>query len=147
VDVVSPEIRSRMMSGIRGRNTCPELLVRSHLHRKGLRFSLAPKSLPGRPDVVLPKWGAVVLVHGCFWHGHAGCKYFRLPSTRPEFWKEKLFKNVERDSRVVALLKERGWRIAVVWECSLRNNREATLAKLVDFVVSARDFVEFDTRG
>src|SRR5690606_38132668 len=95
---ISPQTRSRMMSGIRGRDTKPELVVRTYLHSKGFRFRLCRKDLPGSPDVVLPKWRVAVLVHGCFWHGHAGCRYFRVPKTRPEFWSAKIATNASRDA-------------------------------------------------
>lgn len=143
MDVVSPSVRSRMMAGIRGRDTRPELIVRSYLHRLGFRFVLAAKGLPGRPDIVLPKWRAVVMVHGCFWHGHAGCNYFKLPSTRPEFWKQKILQNSARDDRVLHQLRGQGWRVATVWECALRVSPEKTLAKVVTFLRSNRQLAEF----
>lgn len=116
IDIVDRATRSRMMSGIRARDTKPELKVRSYLHRAGLRFRLhAP--LPGRPDIVLSKFNAVVFVHGCFWHRHAGCKYTTVPSSNPEFWRAKFDANVERDKRVTIKLQEDGWRVFVVWAC------------------------------
>lgn len=144
---ISPEVRSRMMSGIRGANTKPELLVRRHLHRAGLRFRLFAKDLPGRPDVVLPKWGTVVLVHGCFWHGHKGCRYFRLPKTRTDWWKAKIEGNVARDIRAEAQLRESGWRVAVVWECALRADPDETLSRLVEFIRSDETSAEFTESG
>ncbi len=144
---ISPEVRSRMMSGIRGANTKPELLVRRHLHRAGLRFRLFAKDLPGRPDVVLPKWGTVVLVHGCFWHGHKGCRYFRLPKTRTDWWKAKIEGNVARDIRAEAQLRESGWRVAVVWECALRADPDETLSRLVEFIRSDEPSAEFTESG
>ena len=113
--------RSRMMSGIRSTNTTPERLVRSLLHRQGFRFRLHAKELPGRPDIVLPRYHAVILVNGCFWHGH-DCSLFRLPSTRTEFWTNKFETNRRNDRRNVALLTEAGWRVAVVWECAIRGS-------------------------
>lgn len=106
-----------MMSGIRGKNTTPERLVRSYLHRAGLRFRLHEVELPGRPDIVLPRWGLVILVHGCFWHRHNGCRYAATPKTNPKFWAAKFEANVARDARNVAALRRLGWRVIVVWEC------------------------------
>jgi len=108
-----------MMSGIRGKNTQPEILIRHGLHRLGFRYRLHGSKLPGRPDIVLPKYKAVILVHGCFWHGH-DCRYFRLPSTRPGFWKEKIEGNQARDSRNLNSLLTAGWRVCIVWECAVR---------------------------
>jgi DNA mismatch endonuclease (patch repair protein) len=124
VDVVDAATRSRMMSGIRGRNTKPEILIRSLLHRRGLRFRLDVRDLPGRPDIVLPRFRAVVFVHGCFWHGH-GCPLFKWPQTRPDFWRDKIGRNRDNDRRAQDALLERGWRVAIVWECALRGaNRD-----------------------
>ncbi len=122
VDVVDPATRSRMMAGIQGKNTKPELLVRKYLHSLGLRFRLHAKELPGKPDLVFPKYKAAVFVHGCFWHRHAGCKYATTPNSREQFWTNKLSENVARDSYQIAALKGLGWRVFVVWECELRNN-------------------------
>ncbi|WP_322070615.1 very short patch repair endonuclease [Paraburkholderia bannensis] len=119
VDVVDSATRSRMMSGIRARNTKPEVLIRSLLHRRGFRFRLDVRELPGRPDIVLPRYRAVVLVHGCFWHGHH-CTLFKWPSTRPEFWRAKIGRNRTNDARTLAALTAQGWRVAVIWECALR---------------------------
>jgi len=117
VDIVSPERRSRMMAGIKGRDTTPERIVRSHLHRAGLRFRLHGRPLPGRPDVVLSKWRAVVFVHGCFWHRHSGCPRAKTPSTNRAFWLRKFRENVARDARNVVALRKLGWRVYIVWEC------------------------------
>jgi DNA mismatch endonuclease, patch repair protein len=119
VDVVDSATRSRMMSGIRGRDTKPEVLIRSLLQRRGFRFRLDVRELPGRPDIVLPRYRAVVLVHGCFWHGH-NCPLFKWPSTRPEFWRAKIDRNRTNDARALAALTAQGWRVAVIWECALR---------------------------
>ncbi|WP_019467390.1 very short patch repair endonuclease [Dyella japonica] len=139
---ISHETRSRMMSGIRARDTKPEKLIRSHLHAKGLRFRLCVRDLPGKPDIVLAKWRVVVLVHGCFWHGHVGCRYFRLPKTRAAFWAEKISKNAQRDAVSLASLLELGWRVAVVWECALRDNQLHTLDQLSEFVRSEDGLIE-----
>jgi DNA mismatch endonuclease (patch repair protein) len=120
MDVVSPEVRSRMMSGIRGKNTQPELIVRSLVHRLGLRFRLHGRGLPGRPDIVLPRHRTVILVHGCFWHRHS-CGLAAVPRTRPEFWAAKFDANVRRDARNKAALEALGWRIIEVWECEVRD--------------------------
>ena len=109
-----------MMAGIRGRDTRPELAVRRALHAVGFRFRLHDPRLPGRPDIVLPRYHAVVLVHGCFWHRHEGCRLTTMPATRAEFWEEKFAGNVARDAREMVLLADAGWRVAVLWECGLR---------------------------
>lgn len=126
-DIVDKATRSRMMSGIRGRDTRIELTVRRALHARGFRYRLGGAGLPGKPDLVLPKYKTVVFVHGCFWHGH-DCSLFRLPKTRPEFWRNKIESNQRRDERVLGLLIEMGWRTCVVWECSLRGAGESDRA-------------------
>jgi len=131
VDVVDTETRSRMMSGIRGRNTRPEIIVRSLLHRQGFRFRLHVRELPGKPDIVLPKYCAVIFVHGCFWHGH-DCPLFRLPSTRREFWQEKIESNRQRDAAAEAALLAGGWRVATVWECALRGRTAPPFSAVMD---------------
>jgi DNA mismatch endonuclease (patch repair protein) len=108
-----------MMAGIRNKNTKPEVIVRSLLHRAGFRFRLHARHLPGNPDIVFSRYKAVVFVHGCFWHGH-DCPLFKWPGTRPEFWRAKIGRNQLNDRRAVSLLADEGWRIAVVWECALR---------------------------
>lgn len=122
MDVVSAVKRSEMMSGIRGRDTRPERQVRAYLHAHGLRFRLHRKDLPGRPDVVLPKYRVAVFVHGCFWHRHPGCKYTTSPSTREVFWQQKFAANVERDLRNQETLLRTGWRVLIIWECGLKSN-------------------------
>lgn len=119
MDRLTTEQRSWNMSRIRGKDTSPERAVRSLLHRLGYRFRLHSQSLPGKPDLVLPKYGAVVLVHGCFWHRHRGCPYAYAPKTRKEFWSRKFTGNVERDRRVARELRRLGWRVLIVWECEL----------------------------
>lgn len=123
MDRLTRERRSWNMSRIRGRDTSPERAVRSMLHRLGYRFRLHSRSLPGRPDVVLSKYGTVVLVHGCFWHRHARCSLAYTPKTRKEFWSQKFDANVARDRRVARTLRSLGWRVVVVWECELRDTR------------------------
>ena len=119
MDSLTPEQRSAQMSRIRGSNTKLEVLVRKGLHARGLRYRLGGAKLPGRPDIVLPKYRTVVFVHGCFWHGH-DCPLYRLPKTRPEFWADKIGKNRARDQRVTSELEAMSWRVLTVWECSLR---------------------------
>lgn len=121
-DIVDPVTRSRMMSGIRGKNTTPEKQVRSFLHRTGFRFRLHVENLPGKPDIVLPRYRAVVFVNGCFWHRHKGCSFSYMPKSRVNFWNEKFTKTVERDARNAKLLREAGWRVFVVWECETSSN-------------------------
>ncbi len=121
-DIVSEEQRSYNMSRIRSKNTKPELAVRSMLHQLGYRFTVngpKNKTLPGKPDIVLPKYKTVIFVHGCFWHGHEGCKDFRLPKTRTEWWKSKIEGNVARDKKAQKALRALGWKVLVVWECDL----------------------------
>ena len=118
-DIVDRPTRSRMMAGIRGKNTTPELAVRRELHRRGFRFRLHSRGLPGRPDIVLPKYRAVILVNGCFWHRHQ-CHLFKWPSTDTERWRHKLEANVVRDAENVAALGRQGWRTLVIWECALK---------------------------
>lgn len=122
-DIVSPETRSRMMGRIRSRDTKPELAVRSLCHSMGLRFRLHRKDLPGSPDLVFPKHRLCLFVHGCFWHGHYGCKYAYTPKSRPEFWLPKLARNKERDEQNSAALVTLGWRVFVVWECETKNKQ------------------------
>lgn len=119
-DIVDRATRSRMMSGIRGRDTKPEVTVRKYLHAQGLRYRIAPKTLPGKPDIVLPKYKTVVFVHGCFWHRHENCRFSATPATNVEFWQTKLKANVVRDARNTALLEQLGWRVLVVWECEVK---------------------------
>lgn len=118
-DIVDQATRSRMMSGIRGTNTKPEIRIRSLLHRHGFRFRLHSRQLPGKPDIVLPRYHAVVFVHGCFWHGH-DCPLFKMPATRSEFWQAKIERNRENDHNALYALLQSGWRVATVWECSMR---------------------------
>lgn len=120
VDIVNPETRSRMMAGIRGKDTKPELVLRRALHASGLRYRLHGAKLPGKPDLVFAKYRAAVFVHGCFWHRHRNCRFATIPATRAEFWETKFSANVQRDARNEAALRDAGWRIAVVWECSMK---------------------------
>lgn len=132
-DVVTPDVRRRMMAGIRGKDTSPELIIRRGLHERGFRYRLHSKALPGKPDLVFAKYHAVVLVHGCFWHGH-GCHLFKWPSTRPEFWKAKISETVLRDSRQVESLRQQGWRVLTIWECALKGRHSRLHASVLDEV-------------
>ena len=126
MDVVSTAKRKEMMSGIRNKNTRPELPVRHSLHRMGFRYRLHAKVLPGKPDLVFPKHRAVILVNGCFWHGH-DCHLFKWPKTRREFWKSKINGNIDRDRRNLILLEEAGWRVCTIWECALKGKEKQDL--------------------
>lgn len=135
-DVVTPEKRSRMMAGIRGQDTKPEIAIRRLLFSKGYRFRLRRKDLPGRPDIVLPKYNAVIFVHGCFWHGHAQCNLFRMPKSKQEFWSKKISGNIVRDEIAIAKLLEDGWRVCTVWECALKGRNRLEEDKLINALVS-----------
>jgi len=119
MDRISEEQRSWNMSRIRGKNTQPELIVRSTLHRLGYRFRLHRSDLPGKPDVVLPKYRTCIFVHGCYWHRHSGCKYAYEPKSRVDFWQKKFRDNVERDKRKRKELERLGWNVVVIWECQV----------------------------
>lgn len=118
-DVHDRETRRRNMAAISGKDTKPELIVRKALYARGFRYRLNVRTLPGRPDIVLRRYRAVIFVHGCFWHGH-DCHLFKWPKTRPDFWRDKIGRNVERDKETVAALLDEGWRVATVWECALK---------------------------
>lgn len=141
-DVLTAEQRRLNMSNIRGRDTRPEMLIRRGLHARGLRYRLQDRSLPGRPDLVFPKYRAVILVHGCFWHGHT-CPMFRLPGTRPEFWTAKIDANRARDVRAAEALSAQDWRVLTIWECSLRGTARWPVEDLLDASVA---FIQGDAR-
>lgn len=135
MDVLTSEARRRNMQAIRAKDTKPEMLVRRYLHKMGLRYRLHDGNLPGKPDVVLPKYKTVVFVHGCFWHMHE-CDLFRFPKTRSDWWRNKLRNNRERDERCVAELEALGWNVIVVWECELKGaNRDSVLAGIYRRIV------------
>lgn len=138
-DVVSPDVRSRMMSGIRGKNTKPELALRKGLHALGFRYRLHVADLPGKPDIVFPRLHAVIFVHGCFWHGH-DCPLFKWPSTRPEFWRAKIGRNRDNDTKNEVALLDFGWRLGIVWECALKGRGrlppENVVARCADWLKS-----------
>lgn len=128
------------MSRIRGKDTKPELLVRRFLHSKGFRYRLHSKNLPGKPDIVLPKYKTVIFIHGCFWHGHEHCAYYVIPKTRTEWWIEKINGNISRDKKVMDDLKGMGWKVSTIWECQLKqNNRDSSLDTLVQQIKNMKD--------
>jgi DNA mismatch endonuclease, patch repair protein len=131
MDIVSQEKRSAMMRAVRSKDTAPELLVRKGLHARKLRFRLHAKNLPGRPDLVLPKWKAVVFVHGCFWHGH-GCAYSKTPKKNRDFWAHKIMGNAARDRANKKALEAAGWRVLVLWTCELKKAGRHGLPELLD---------------
>lgn len=120
-DFVTPEKRSKIMCGVKQANTKPELIVRRALHARGYRFRLHRKDLPGKPDIVLPKYKLAIFVHGCFWHQHAACKDGRLPASNEAYWTPKLRRNAERDAEKAAALETAGWQVATIWECEARS--------------------------
>lgn len=130
-DVVTPEVRSRMMAGIQAKNTRPEMLLRRGLHARGFRFRLHNRSLPGQPDIVLPKYRAVIFAHGCFWHGH-NCHLFKWPKTREEFWRTKIERNRLIDTNAETALRNHGWRRATVWECSLKGRARLPIEEVLE---------------
>lgn len=131
-DVHSKEVRSYNMSKIRSTNTKPEMLVRRFLHANGFRYKLHDKTLPGKPDIVLPKYKTVIFVHGCFWHGHEGCKYYVVPKTRTDWWLNKINSNIANDIKSIKALKKEHWKIINLWECDLKPLKIAkALSKLL----------------
>ncbi len=130
MDTASPEKRSWIMRQVKGRDTSPEKIVRSLLHRMGYRFRLQRDDLPGKPDIVLPRFKTVVFVNGCFWHRHSGCKRATTPATNVDYWQTKFARNVARDARNQAELEKMGWRVVIVWECELKD--KTTLEKRLD---------------
>lgn len=137
-----------MMAGIRGKDTAPEMALRRALHARGFRYRLHPPTVPGRPDLLFRKYGAVVFVHGCFWHRHRGCRYTTNPATRRGFWRAKFAANVARDVAVRNALLQAGWRVATVWECALRRPDQvvATVEQLVAWLHSATPQIEIGER-
>ena len=133
MDKISPEKRSRNMARVKGKNTKPEMLVRSLLHKMGYRFRLHVKKLSGNPDIVLPRYKAVIFVHGCFWHGHEGCKRATMPATGTEFWHAKITSNKQRDKRNIAALKNSGYRCLTIWQCEVKDI-EALKQRLAAFL-------------
>ncbi|RKQ57832.1 T/G mismatch-specific endonuclease [Vogesella indigofera] len=134
MDVVDRKTRSRMMSGIRGKNTKPEIVVRRYLHAQGFRFRLHVADLPGKPDIVLRKYKLCIFVHGCFWHHHEGCRYATTPKTRTEFWIEKFTTNKQRDAHARMLLLNAGWRVFEIWECGLKKRSDESIGWLSECI-------------
>lgn len=131
-DVHSPEIRSYNMSMIKGKDTKPEIIVRKFLHSNGFRFRLHRKDLPGKPDIVLPKYNTVIFINGCFWHGHKNCKYFVVPKTRTKWWSNKINGNILNDKKNIKLLWIDNWKVVVLWECQLKPKKALkTFDKLI----------------
>jgi DNA mismatch endonuclease (patch repair protein) len=144
VDIVDSATRTRMMSGIRSKNTKPELLIRSLLHRRGFRFRLHGSALEGKPDLVFHRRRAVIFINGCFWHGH-DCPLFKWPATRPEFWRTKIGRNQTNDRRAIEALMAAGWRVGVVWECAIRGRDrdvDGVIDRLSAWLLSDDHFIE-----
>ena len=147
VDVVDKITRSRMMAGIRGKNTRPELVLRRALHHLGLRFRLHVPTLPGRPDIVMPKYRAIVQVQGCFWHRHQGCSFATIPASNIKFWDSKFAETIRRDQRNFEALRELGWRVAIVWECAInKEGGDAVATRIATWLRSKRLTTEIPTR-
>ena len=146
MDTVTKEKRSEMMSGIRSRNTKPELLIRKGLFKLGYRYRINDK-IYGKPDIVLKKYNAVIFIHGCFWHGHIGCDYFKIPKSNTQFWVEKIEKNRDRDAEVLNYLRANSWRICIIWECAIRGktqmkNYYKIINKISKWLTSKRIWIE-----
>jgi DNA mismatch endonuclease (patch repair protein) len=133
-DVHDPQTRSYNMSRIRSKDTKPEMLVRKYLFAQGFRYRLHDKKLPGKPDLVFPKYKTVLFINGCFWHGHEGCKYFVIPQTRREWWVKKINNTKKRDFKNYEKLKKQNWRIITVWECEIKNEPEKKLQEVIKFL-------------
>ncbi len=131
MDIWSKPERSEVMSRIRGKNTKPEMILRSQLFKQGFRFRVHQKDLPGKPDIVLPKYRTVIFVHGCFWHYHKDCREGRIPSTNSKFWTEKLQRNISKDEANIKALRKDKWKVQVIWECDIEKNLEKTMKKLI----------------
>ncbi|MDR2970996.1 MAG: very short patch repair endonuclease [Bacteroidales bacterium] len=146
MDTVTKEKRSEMMSGIRSRNTKPELLIRKGLFKLGYRYRINSK-IYGKPDIVLKKYNAVIFIHGCFWHGHIGCENFKIPKSNTQFWVEKIEKNRDRDAGVLNYLRASGWRICIIWECAIRGktqmkNFDKIINRISKWLISKRIWIE-----
>jgi DNA mismatch endonuclease, patch repair protein len=138
-DVHTKEQRSYNMSRIKGKDTKPEMLVRKFLHAQGFRYKLHDKTLPGKPDLVLPRYKTVIFIHGCFWHAHTNCKYFTIPKTRTQWWTNKINTNKANDTKAVKSLRKEGWKVIVLWECQLKKESdEKALKKLIKHLVAEK---------
>ncbi len=143
-DIVTPKTRSRMMAGIRSKNTKPELLIRRQLHKLGFRFRLHDRKLPGSPDIVLRKYNAIIFINGCFWHCHK-CHLFKWPKTRRQFWQKKLKQNHANDQKNMASLAKSGWRICIVWECAMKGPKKdipGTIKILTEWLKGQENMLE-----
>ena len=148
IDVVDKITRSRMMAGIRGKDTKPELGLRRALHRQGLRYRLHVAELPGRPDILLPRHRAAIQVHGCFWHRHDRCAFCTTPASNMRFWKAKFGETIKRDKRNLEALRKLGWKVAIVWECSVKDEgAEAVAGRIAAWLRSGRSFKEISSRS
>ena len=150
-DIVTPEKRSQMMSGIKAKNTKPEIAIRKALHKLGFRYRIHVKNLPGKPDLVFPKYNAVLFIHGCFWHGHENCRLFKWPTSRTEFWEKKITRNRELDHNTTGKLAAECWRVGVIWECSMRGRakiaEEAIIHKTTAWLLSDKPYFQLRDRG
>jgi len=147
MDIVSAKKRSEMMSGICSKNTKPEILIRKGLFKHGFRYRINDKNIFGKPDIVLKKFNAVIFIHGCFWHGHIGCENFKIPSTNRNFWIDKIETNRKRDGEVLNYLHAKGWRICIIWECSIRGKKQLldfdkTIKKISKWLLSNKIWLE-----
>lgn len=141
-DIFAPEKRHEIMQNVKTKNTAPEIKLRSLLHKNGFRFRVNRKDLPGKPDIVLPKYRAVIFVHGCFWHGH-DCPRGQRPQTNADFWKQKIDRNVIRDKSDVSLLESLGWRVLIVWECEIKKKNEAVLlSRVKEFLLHSANIIQ-----
>ena len=139
-DVHSKETRSYNMSKIKGKNTKPEILVRKHIFALGFRYKLHDKKLPGKPDLVFPKYKTVIFINGCFWHGHENCKYYKVPKTRTEWWQNKINGNIKNDNAKILFLKKNEWKIIVIWECELKPDVIVkTMKNVVKKLINSKD--------
>ncbi|MCK4708642.1 MAG: DNA mismatch endonuclease Vsr [Gammaproteobacteria bacterium] len=142
-DVHSKKIRSKNMAAIKSKDTKPELIIRKALFAQGFRYKLHDKKLPGKPDLVFPKYHAIIFIHGCFWHRHNNCHLFKWPKSRTDFWKKKINRNVEVDTRTYKQLKKEGWYILTIWECALKGKNKLPFNRMVDDI---SNWLEFGTR-
>lgn len=141
-DIFAPEKRHEIMQNVKTKNTAPEIKLRSLLHKNGFRFRVNRKDLPGKPDIVLPKYRAVIFVHGCFWHGH-DCPRGQRPQTNADFWNQKIDRNVIRDKSDVSLLESLGWRVLIVWECEIKKKNEALLlSRVKEFLLHSTNTIQ-----
>jgi len=131
MDIWPKQKRSEVMSRIKGQNTKPEMILRSQLFQQGFRFRIHQEDLPGKPDIVLPKYRTVIFVHGCFWHFHKNCREGRIPTTNSKFWKEKLQRNITKDEANIKALRKYKWKVIVVWECQIENHLDNTMKELI----------------